>query len=158
MEGARLATAGDLPRVVELARELRTELAAYRGGALWALRDGSAEPLDSAFAALLADPHARLVVGTIDEVVVGYAVLVVDELRDGSHLGQIGELFVEPPARGVGTGEAIVVLLADECHAMGCRGIDVVALPGHRATKNFLEAQGFTARALVMHRQLEGEA
>ena len=32
---------------------------------------------------------------------------------------------------------------------------DAMALPGHRATKNFFEAHGFTARALVMHRRLD---
>ncbi len=39
-------------------------------------------------------------------------------------------------------------------------GVDTLALPGHRAAKNFFEESGFTARALVMHRALnrfEGE-
>jgi hypothetical protein len=33
--------------------------------------------------------------------------------------------------------------------------VDVIALPGHRATKNFFEEQGFTARAIVMHHGLD---
>ena len=37
------------------------------------------------------------------------------------------------------------------CRARDCRGIDAIALPGNRATKNFFEASGFTARMLVMH-------
>jgi hypothetical protein len=54
----------------------------------------------------------------------------------------------------VGIGEAIVEVMGERFGAAGCRGIDVIALPGHRAAKNFFEEQGFTARALVMHREL----
>ena len=36
-------------------------------------------------------------------------------------------------------------------------GIDATALPGNRATKNFFEAHGFTARLLVMHHALAQE-
>ena len=155
MEHARPAQPGDLGRVVELARELRAELEGYRGGALWALRDVDGEPLGARISDAIANPDVTLVVGTIDDVVVGYGLLVVEPLRDGSRLGRIRELFVEPDARGVGAGEAITALLTDRCRTAGCRGIDVVALPGHRATKNFFEEQGFTARALVMHHELE---
>jgi hypothetical protein len=41
------------------------------------------------------------------------------------------------------------------CATRGCTGIDALALPGHRTTKNFFEGFGFTARALVMHRELD---
>ena len=36
----------------------------------------------------------------------------------------------------------------------GCIGIDSLALPGNRDTKNFFETFGFTARLLVVHRKL----
>ena len=39
----------------------------------------------------------------------------------------------------------------------GCVGVDAVALPGHRVTKNFFEGSGFTARKLVMHHRIERE-
>jgi hypothetical protein len=39
--------------------------------------------------------------------------------------------------------------------AAGCRGVDINALPGDRATKNLLEASGFKARLITMHRSLE---
>jgi ribosomal protein S18 acetylase RimI-like enzyme len=80
--------------------------------------------------------------------------VLVEELRDGSHLGVITDLYVEPAARSVGVGEAVTAAIADHCRSRGCAGIDVVALPGHRATKNFFEEQGFTARAIVMHHSL----
>jgi hypothetical protein len=37
---------------------------------------------------------------------------------------------------------------------IGCTGVDALALPGARATKNFFEENGFTARLLVVHRPL----
>lgn len=40
----------------------------------------------------------------------------------------------------------------------GCTGVDALALPGARATKNFFEENGFTARLLVVHRRLDGRA
>jgi ribosomal protein S18 acetylase RimI-like enzyme len=155
VEHARIASAGDIARVVDLARELRSELEAYRGGPLWVLRDAGPEPLEQVFAAAIEDAERTLVVGTLDEVVVGYGLLDLERLRDGSPLGRVDELYVEPDARGVGVGEAMSALIVGRARAVGCRGIDVVALPGHRATKNFFEEQGFTARALVMHLELD---
>jgi len=154
VEHARFATGADVARVVELARELRAELAEYRGGGLWSLRDAGTEPLEELFSDTLAQPEAMLVVGTLDGVVVGFGLATTEPLRDGSRLGRICELYVEPDARGVGIGEAIVEVMGERFGAAGCRGIDVIALPGHRAAKNFFEEQGFTARALVMHREL----
>jgi ribosomal protein S18 acetylase RimI-like enzyme len=93
-------------------------------------------------------------VGGIDDVVLGFAAVRVELLRDGARLGVLTDLFVEPEARSVGVGEALVDLVVDFCADRGCTGIDATALPGHRAAKNFFEAHGFTARSLVMHRAL----
>ena len=155
MESCRPATVEDIPLVVELARSMRAELAPMRGGRLWLERDAWPEPLDDAYAALLARDDARLVLGTYDDVVVGFAAVVVEQLRSGIQLGVITDLFVEPDAREVGVGEVLVDAVVEHCRGRGCVGIDAIALPGHRAAKNFFEAHGFTARALAMHHQLE---
>ena len=47
-------------------------------------------------------------VGTIDGVVVGYGTVRADDLAAGERIGVIEELYVEPEARGVGVGEAIM--------------------------------------------------
>jgi ribosomal protein S18 acetylase RimI-like enzyme len=67
-------------------------------------------------------------------------------------LGEIEVLYVEPEARGVGVGEAIVGLLMDHFDQAGCRGVDAFALPGNRQAKAFFETHGFVTRMLVMHR------
>lgn len=154
MESCRPASAEDIPRVVELAELLRAELAPMRGGALWLERDAWPEPLEDAYDALLARDDALLLVGTLDDAVVGFAAVVVEPLRSGARLGVITDLFVEVEAREVGLGEVLADALVEHCRAAGCDGIDAIALPGHRAAKNFFEAHGFTARSLAMHRRL----
>jgi GNAT superfamily N-acetyltransferase len=152
MEASRPAEPDDVPRVAELARALRAELRTMRGGAVWAEREALAEPLDDAYAALLDRDDACVVVGTIDDVVVGFAAVVVDVLHDGARLGIVTDLFVEEGARSIGVGEAMVERVVAFCAEAGCVGVDALALPGARAAKNFFEESGFTARALVMHR------
>ncbi|HEX6311840.1 MAG TPA: GNAT family N-acetyltransferase [Acidimicrobiia bacterium] len=158
MEGSRSATAGDLDRIADLARAMRAELAAMKGGALWAVREARPEPLEEDYGRLLDRTDARLIVGTIDDTVVGFGAVELEVLRSGASLGVITDLFVEAEARAVGVGEHLAGDLVQFCTARDCVGIDALALPGHRAAKNFFEESGFTARVIVMHRRLPGPA
>ena len=157
MEGCRPATADDLPRLAELVRAAVSELAPLRGGEVWRAQEARNEPLEHELAPLLSDPRARVLAGTIDGFPVGYAVARIEQLTDGSTLGVIDDIFVEEEARGVGVGEAMIADLLEWCASQGCRGIDAMALPGHRASKNFFEGSGFTARKLVMARRAAAE-
>lgn len=154
MEGSRPATVEDISRIAELAELARHELTPMKGGTLWATREAIAAPFDDAYLALLARDDALVVVGTVDDTVVGFGVVTLEQLRTGDTLGIVTDLFVEPDARAVGVGEAMAEALVAFCTARGCVGIDALALPGHRAAKNFFEGSGFTARALLMHRPL----
>ena len=155
MEDARVAHETELARVAELARELRQELLGERGGALWVIREARPEPLDAALAELSRRDDALVVVGTTEDAVVGYGIARWEPLRDGTRLGVIEEIYVEPEARGVGVGELLIERLSAFCIDTGCIGVDATALPGHRQAKNFFERAGFTARSLVMHRARE---
>jgi GNAT superfamily N-acetyltransferase len=154
-EGVRPATRDDLPRLVELARSGVAELAPMKGGRIWAARDARHEPLDADLAAVLDDTGQCAVVGTIDEIVIGYGIAHTELLDDGSRLGVVDDIFVESEGRGVGVGELVMGELVGWCRDQGCFGIDAMALPGHRATKNFFEESGFTARLIVMHHMLD---
>jgi GNAT superfamily N-acetyltransferase len=154
VESARAATPSDIPVLAELARALRAEMREQRGGALWETREARAEPHAEAIAALLGRDDASVVVGTIDGAIVGFGIVEVENLRDGSRLGVIGDLYVEPEARAVGVGESIAAEIVAFCRGAHCIGIDAFALPGAREAKNFFERAGFTARALVMHHKL----
>ena len=66
----------------------------------------------------------------------------------------IEDIYVDPGARAVGLGETLMNHLIDWCRARGCFGVDSLALPGDRDTKNFFESFGLVARAIVVHRPL----
>jgi GNAT superfamily N-acetyltransferase len=155
VEGSRPATTEDLPRIAELAELLRHELVPMKGGSLWSAREARAEPFEDSYGALIGRDDALVIVGTVDDTVIGFGVVTLERLRTGDTLGIITDLFVEPDARAVGVGEAMAAELVTFCTEHGCVGIDALALPGHRAAKNFFEESGFTARAIVMHHVLD---
>ena len=155
MEAVRAATPDDLPAIAGLAESLRAELTPMRGGGIWSVREARPGPPADAYGALLGDPAACVIVGTLDDVVIGFGVATVEPLADGRRLGVVSELFVDEEARAVGVGEAMLESLVAFCVREGCVGVDAFALPGHRAAKNFFEESGFTARAIVMHHVLE---
>jgi GNAT superfamily N-acetyltransferase len=154
VEQARPATEDDLPRIAELARTVREEMAALRGGPLFLAREARPEPMEDGLAAeLAADDHA-VFAGTIDDVVIGYAAVRSEALRTGDVLGVLTDLYVEPEARAVGVGEELMSAALDWCKDQHVTAVDAYALPGDRDTKNFFEMSGFTARLLVMHHKL----
>ncbi len=146
---ARRATAADAADLATLDAAARTGAAAQRGGMLFLQRDR--HPFEGA---ALTDPDAFVVVGGLDDVVLGAAVAMVERLDDGTRLGLLHGLYVDPGAREVGIGEAMMDLVLDWCREQRLAGIDALALPGDRATKNFFERFGLTARAIVVHRAL----
>jgi GNAT superfamily N-acetyltransferase len=149
VEGCRAATEADVPRIAELAEQAVDELRQQRGGEVWARRDGRTAPFAPALEAEVAAADHRVMVGTIEDVVMAYAAAHTD---DG--LCVVTDLYVEPGARGVGIGEAMMTDLVTWAQEQGCYGVDSVALPGDRATKNFFESFGLVARAIVVHRRL----
>ena len=154
IEAARPADAGDLAVLTALAESAVDELRPQRGGDLWWRREARPGSVGEALAALLADPDALVVVGSIDDVVVGYGVGRVEVLHDGTLLAVVDDLYVEPGAREIGVGELVMDELIAWATSRGCVGIDARALPGNRAAKNFFERFGLTARAIVVHRRL----
>jgi GNAT superfamily N-acetyltransferase len=154
--GARPATSADLARLGELCRLARTELAALRGGWIWSRREARPDPVEVSLARALAAPDHCVVTGTVDGYVAGYGVVRLEELRDGSLLGVVEDLYTEPPFRAVGVGEAMMDELVEYCRAQGCVGVDSFTLPGDRETKNFFETFGLKARGLLVHRSLLG--
>lgn len=151
MEAARLASLADGAQVAAMRRALADYLRPLRGGANLMTERAGAQ-VD--WATWLDDPERHALVGTLDGHAVGYA-LIRRELRGAAATGVVEELWVEPAARGVGVGEAMMAAVVAWCRGCGCEGIDAAALPGDRAMKGFFETHGLTARLLVMHRRLD---
>lgn len=156
MEATRPAGPDDVDDVVALARQARDDARAKRGGPLLVDEGLRQEPLETTL--LTRSPDELVVIGTVDEVPVGYGIVRITLLESGARLGVVEELFVDPEARGVSVGESIMDDLVSFCTDRGCVGIDALALPGDRATKNFFETFGLVARAIVVHRALGSPA
>ena len=152
--GARAATDADLAVVSALCELGVAELRPRRGGAVWSQWEGRREPYGDSIGATAADPMSLLLVGTIDETVVAYAAVTDTALHDRSRVGNLTDLYVMADARGVGVGEALIQEVTGWCRGRGCVGLDSIALPGDRDTKNFFESFGLVARALRVHKAL----
>lgn len=151
-ETARPARPGDLPVLVHLAEACVAELAPARGGAIWAGREARPVPAGPSLERDLTRDDARVVVGEVDGIVVGYAVVQAEPLRGGETLGLVSDLYVAPDFRCLGVGEVMLGEVLRWAEAHGCCGVDAVALPGMRETKNFFESFGLVARAILVHR------
>lgn len=153
-ESARLATRADLPRIVELAVSAISELEPTRGGSIWVRREGRRQPVEPSLAEGIDEPDQLVLVGCLGEVVVGYAAARLETLHDGATLAVLDDLYVEAGARSLGIGEIMMDQVVEWATERGCVGIDSLALPGNRATKNFFESFGLVARAILVHRSL----
>ncbi len=155
-EGVRPAVVDDVDHLVAMALDHRDRIAGDRGADMLVRRELSytAEQLRSRLAAAIDDPDLLLLVGTYSGVPFGYALTVFEILDDGATLARVEQLLVEPDAREVGVGEIMMNAVVDQAHDRGCIGVDALALPGDRETKNFFESFGLKARQLVVHRSL----
>jgi GNAT superfamily N-acetyltransferase len=153
-EAARTALPADLPALVALASAAADEKREQKGGALWFRRERRQGDVAAELAAALAAADHEVAVGTLDDTVVGYGLVRTETLGDGSTLGVIDDIYVDPRARAVGIGEAVMDHLIGWCRDQGCFGVDSLALPGDRHTKNFFESFGLVARAIIVHRPL----
>ena len=97
---------------------------------------------------LLADHRRQVLVGLFDGVVMGLSIARLDD--DG--MGVVEVCYVDPTARGVGVGLALLDAVLTWLTASGCSGVDATALPGDREAKRLFESSGFMARAIVLHR------
>ena len=149
---ARVAGTEDVPSLLRLYRGLETEMTTLHP--MWPLADGLAEPVESSFEALLADPDAIVVIGEIDGYPFGFTAARVEEMlpqAQDEKVGSIRLIYVEPEAREIALGEEMRDVVIDLLRRRGISKFDAHVLPGHRLAKNFFEAGGFSARAIVMY-------
>lgn len=154
-ESARRALIGDAAEIASLATAYVAALQGARGGDALAARVRRLADAD-AVAKLVADTGASVVVvGLYGGVIAGFAHAILRDDAGEEKRVEVEAMYIDAPFRRVGVGEAVlgeIVRYAREEHAPS---VDVVALPGDGATKSFLEATGFRARLLVMHRSSE---
>ena len=148
----RPATNSDVIRLVALYRDMEREQTIKKP--IWALTDGLDERFDLSLFHAIQDDESWVLVGEIDEVIVGFLWATIDEMlsrADGLRIGRIRLIYTEPEARGVGIGHEMLETVLATFRELGISHFDAPVGPGQRATKNFFEAHGFAARSIIMH-------
>ncbi|MST32660.1 GNAT family N-acetyltransferase [Acidimicrobiaceae bacterium USS-CC1] len=158
LEWARPARWSDLRTLRSLWDRADAEIGVGRGGerlvgAIPRPPELDAPPRQGSDEVLPAGGDRLLVVGGIDEVVLGFVAAGIDRSQPAP-VALLHVAFVEQEARGVGIGEAMVELVLAWAERSGCAGVDAYALPGSRVAKAFFEDHGFVARLLTMYRRL----
>ena len=151
---ARPAVEADLPTLTGLVEDGVAATAGQRGAELWRLEWAPRPPFATTLRQRLGDPEAGTLVGGFDDHALGALLLDRRQVADGPAIARITFVFVEPEARHIGIGEALIDAAAAWARAVGCTGIDGLALPGDRHVKNLYERSGMTARELTTYREL----
>ena len=150
---SRNATPDDVDELIRMYRLLEAEQAALRP--LWPLADGLDEPIVGSFHDILVDDESVLLIGTLDDVPLGFLWARPEDLlaqAAGERVGVVRLIFTEEDARGVGIADAMMTSALDRLRGSGLRYFDARVSPGHRLAKNFFESNGFKARLIFMHR------
>jgi GNAT superfamily N-acetyltransferase len=151
-ESARRAVVGDAADVASLATSYLAALEGARGGDALTARVRQLTDVDGV-ARLISDAeNATLIVGLYEDVTAGFAHAIVRDTSGDERRVEVEAMYIDPQFRRVGIGEAMIEEVEHFAGDVAASSIDVVALPGDGATKSFLEASGFRARLLVMHR------
>ena len=95
--------------------------------------------------------HVISIVSGVGETVFGSLVADSD---DGSSWS-ITHVFVDPDAREVGLGDAMVVRLLHTLQTQGARHVGSQAQPGNRALKNLFERHGLVAQTILVGRSID---
>ena len=110
-ESVRVAELSDREVLRSLAAEARVELANKRGGDVVERLDPYRADSRAEIVRAVEDPTATLLLGDIDGTPVGYGLMTLRTVVDGSLHATVEEIFVLPEARAVGVGEAIIEAL-----------------------------------------------
>ncbi|HQV56504.1 MAG TPA: GNAT family N-acetyltransferase [Ilumatobacteraceae bacterium] len=140
IEAVRSAAAADVDELRRLEDRARTALIDQRGGS--AVLD-ELPPIDWRSAL------GEVVVATIDDVVVGYLHLTIDQ-----RTATVASVYVDPQAREVGLGDEMLTVAFERARQAGCDVLEGWSLPGDRSTKNLYERAGVVARKIIVSRRL----
>lgn len=152
---ARKAREADLDVLEALVAAAAADVGTMRGGDVWLLTHTGHSPERSSLEADLAAGDRTLVVGMIDEVVMGYGAATAAHRPGEGPVVTVTGLWVLPDARDVGVAEAVMDELLAWSHAHSAVAIESSVLPGNRAGKNFFERYGLVARAITVRRRLD---
>lgn len=148
LEAARPANESDLADIEALHGVAMQEIGDSKGGDMYSRREARDAQGKVTLAQSVAREDHLVVVGTIDDSIVGYATAQTEQLPDGALIAEAREIYVLPGARGVGIGEFMLDEMMGWARGLGCERLEGSVLPGNRAGKNFFERAAMVTRIL----------
>jgi glucosamine-phosphate N-acetyltransferase len=91
------------------------------------------------------------IVAEIDEIVVGYGVLLIEKKIRGGKAGHIEDIVIHPDFRGIGIGRAITDFLAGRAVDLGCYKL---VLQCSEENRGFYELIGYRQIHIAMQKFL----
>ena len=144
-EVVRRAELADAAQLADLEAAARHRLIDQRGGAALLAE----QPAVGDWVPAIEDNARWIGVGELDGFVVGYLELAVT-----GDIAVVRQVYVEPDARELGFGDALLEAARQEAQRHGCSALEGFALPGDRETKNLYERAGITARKIIVSTRL----
>ncbi len=136
----RSAELTDVAQLDWLETEARAALSDRRGGDRWLATHPART---GAWGTVIGTD--LVIVGHIDQVIVGYLVLIVTD-----DIAVVDDVYVSPQARELGFGDAMLEVGLDCAREAGCSLLEGSSLPGDRDTKNLYERAGIKARLITV--------
>jgi ribosomal protein S18 acetylase RimI-like enzyme len=109
------------------------------------------------YRALLETPGAFILLATVAEQPVGYAVVEIragddDTWPVGAHRAELISLAVAVDARGRGIGSALMDAVDAELDRRGVRDLEVAVMAGNDRARRFYERRGLRVGELLLYR------
>lgn len=156
MGDARKASLADVEVLTKLVADAVESTRSMRGGTLLAHAERTKAPAQRVVDAV-GGPGRVAIAGEFEGVVLGVCLVHIEPTSGGS-MATADELWVDPEAREVGIGEAMLEEALRWAREQRALGLDLEVLPGDRQMKNLCERLGLVARQLTMHVRIDDEA
>ena len=108
------------------------------------------------FRQALESGSCQVLVAKFSGQVVGFMMFIEREVPMRGRIFDIERVYVDPDAREIGCGDALIARALRLAADSGCRFIEGQALPGDRETKNLYERAGITARSITVSKEING--
>ena len=152
-ESARFAEISDRAEFEYLFKSSRESISGHRGADQWVEINSIKNASGSLFENLLNESKYRCVLGLYADHAFGFIIAEQTHLL-GEVSVDIHEVFVDPEAREVGVGEAMMDYLLEWARSVSATTLTSRALPGDRQLKNFFERYKVTARLIEVAKRL----
>lgn len=125
---------------------------------LWPDIEPDVNALQTVYADALSSPVQKLIVGTMDEKVVGFCSLTIkNNFWQAGRLGNVDELVVDEHYRGKGIGKELMRHIQQLASDHQCKRVELDSSFHRQEAHRFYESIGFKRRAYLFTKELNND-